>query len=49
MDAWAITWQNGSPLCERCGSYVNTWSDEDKLEIEKEEKKKTEKKKVEDN
>jgi hypothetical protein len=34
MDAWAIKWVEGSPLCERCGSYVNTWSDEDKEEIE---------------
>jgi len=23
-------------LCERCGSYVNTWSEEDKEEIERE-------------
>jgi hypothetical protein len=45
MDAWAIKWQNGSPLCERCGSYINTWSEEDKETIKK---KKDEKKEIDD-
>jgi hypothetical protein len=27
-------------MCERCGSYVNTWSDEEKEEIEERKKKK---------
>jgi len=25
FDAWGIIWQNGRPICERCGSYVDVW------------------------
>lgn len=27
LDAWRILWDDGLPLCERCGSVVDIWKD----------------------
>jgi hypothetical protein len=28
-DAWSIIWKNGLAVCERCGSVVDLWVNED--------------------
>lgn len=35
MDAWKIIWRDGLSICERCGSVVDIWRNEE----EKKEKK----------
>jgi len=29
FDAWRIIWRNGRPICEKCGSYVDIWKEND--------------------
>lgn len=36
FDAWGIVWHNNLAVCEKCGSVIDLWIDEDKSEEESE-------------
>ena len=36
LDAWRIVWHNNLAVCERCGSVIDLWINEDKNEEESE-------------
>ncbi|MGC8935573.1 MAG: hypothetical protein ACP5LN_10480 [Thermoproteota archaeon] len=36
FNAWGIVWHNNLAVCEKCGSVIDLWIDEDKSEEESE-------------